>query len=708
VLSASAVALASDVLRSLLIAKLRIAALTCLVLAAVVAGAVFIGKATGRQAGKPDLLRSAAKVDDEAKPKPRRMFVIGRVLDPQGKPVSGASVMVYARSKLAKADDHSDRLHAKEFGRASTDPSGRFRVDMPRISSSHHDEFGAVALAPGYGAGWVSGLDPDADQPTFDIGLRPERVIHGRLFDVQGQPARDVKVSVTAIRRVALAPGGRQETLEGPSFLWTHPDDMPGWPSPAMTADDGRFTLHGIGPALRVQVSVIDPRFASQIIEVDTDAVSTAQPLSVALQPARTLTGRVTYADTGKPARNARVALVGIDAVRNGPDRHPIMAAADAEGRFRMNGGSGDAGFVFAALPSAQPYLSSHQRIDWPKGAVTHSVDLALPRGVVVRGTVTEEASGRPVSGALVECLTGGGGPPTVETAADGSFALVILPRASYFIVRGPGDDYVLQELDYGLLLNGQKGRERVYAHAFVAWAPKEGGDSQGEQNVKVVVRPGVTVKGRVVGPDGQPVVNAWIVSRLHLSTRIDVLQVWSGNQHATARNGQFELHGLDPNSEIPVSFFEPTLKLGATVRFSGKLAGGEPVVVKLDPCGTATARLVASDGQPPRRLPPRALISLVVSPGAVSPRESRNNGTLLADQEILSSFDPINYPARQTSDAKGRITFPALIPGATYRIIDRTTAQNPTGPKLRKEFTAKPGETLDLGDIVIEKPQQQ
>ena len=48
----------------------------------------------------------------------------------------------------------------------------------------------------------------------------------------------------------------------------------------------------------------------------------------------------------------------------------------------------------------------------------------------------------------------------------------------------------------------------------------------------------------------------------------------------------------------------------------------------------------------------------------------------------------------------------PALIPGSTYRIIDQTTARTPDGPQLRKEFTVKPGETLDLGDILIEKPQ--
>ncbi len=44
------------------------------------------------------------------------------------------------------------------------------------------------------------------------------------------------------------------------------------------------------------------------------------------------------------------------------------------------------------------------------------------------------------------------------------------------------------------------------------------------------------------------------------------------------------------------------------------------------------------------------------------------------------------------------------MIPGATYRIYD-TSMGDGDNPQLRKEFTVKPGETLDLGDIRIEKP---
>ena len=78
----------------------------------------------------------------------------------------------------------------------------------------------------------------------------------------------------------------------------------------------------------------------------------------------------------------------------------------------------------------------------------------------------------------------------------------------------------------------------------------------------------------------------------------------------------------------------------------------------------------------------------------------------LLADESRLPEVDPINYEHLPVADAQGRITFIALIPGAAYRVIDRTTVRDPDGPQVRKEFTAKPGETLDLGDILIAKPK--
>jgi RNA polymerase sigma factor (sigma-70 family) len=705
--------LACEVLRAMFVNKLKFGAMTCLLLVAAAAGAVFVGQATARQAGTPGLPIAAKADDAEGKPGPGRMFVVGRVLDPQGKPVPGASVMVYAQSTIYRPAESAERLFTKQLGGASSDVSGQFRVDVPRTSSSRHDGFGAVALAPGFGVAWID-LDPDDDQPPADITLRPEQVIHGRLFDLQGQPARDVKLSVTAIRRVLpTASNPPFENFEGPAFAWTHPDDLPGWPSPAISGADGRFILHGVGPGLRVYLTLIDPRFASKVIEVNTDAASTSHPLSFALQPAMTITGRVTYVDTGKPVPHARVALNGIH-YPNGVRLPATTTVADAEGRFRVNSPSNLPAILIADPPDGQPYLGTTKSVDWPKGAITHSIDIALPRGAMMRGKVAEKGSGRPIGGAIVSYTPrraanddrfGAPAGRPVETLADGSFELAVLPRLGYLTVQAPTEDYVLQELDQGLLSNGQPGSQRVYAHAFVACDPKPDGDRKEVADVKAELQPGVTVKGQVVGPDGEPVVDAWTLSRIHLNPSQPLLRRWRGNYHGTARNGRFELHGLDPDSEVPVSFFEPKRKLGTTVHISAKRAGAEPFIVRLEPCATATARLVGPHGKPLAGFQSPTLISMVVTPGEFSRVKAQREGITLADQDSLTGIDTINYAKAPTADEQGRIVFPALMPRSTYRIIDQTTARTPDGPQLRKEFTTKPGETVDLGDILIEKP---
>ncbi len=94
----------------------------------------------------------------------------------------------------------------------------------------------------------------------------------------------------------------------------------------------------------------------------------------------------------------------------------------------------------------------------------------------------------------------------------------------------------------------------------------------------------------------------------------------------------------------------------------------------------------------------------MVVTPGPALSNAKDQAGVLVADEGNLTTVDPVNYANELASDADGRITLPVLIPGATYRFIDDTTFRE-TGPRIRKEFTVKPGETLDLGDLRIEKP---
>ncbi len=94
----------------------------------------------------------------------------------------------------------------------------------------------------------------------------------------------------------------------------------------------------------------------------------------------------------------------------------------------------------------------------------------------------------------------------------------------------------------------------------------------------------------------------------------------------------------------------------------------------------------------------------MVVTPDASAGAKDREQGLLSADVDFLTRLDTINYRQNPTADAQGRIVFPALIPGATYRIINRGP-RGAHGPRVNTDFTVKAGETLDLGDLRIEKP---
>ena len=415
-------------------------------------GAVAAGQEPVRQAGKPDLQEAAKPAETTVKPGPGRMFVTGRVLDPNGKPVFGASVVVHARILFAGPKPPPAGRSQIPLGDTRTDHAGRFRLDMPRTTAARHSNFGAIALAPGFGPGWLR-LDADAADPSADITLLPEQVVHGRLFDVQGKPVPGVRLSVQSIRRAGRAE--RAQPLGGFAGVFYSLEkvvDIPAWPRPVTTDAEGRYTVRGLGRDLEASFSVHDPRFALQSITVQANEATESKPATAALIPAQTIIGRVTYADTGKGVPRARLEVrssTGANVVR------VSFFETDAEGRFRINPPVANRVYGITAFPpEGQPYLIAVNRLEWPKGVLERTLDLALPRGVLVHGKVTEHGTGNPVAGATVAFVprgrrngAGQDASIVIETEPDGSFGLGVKPAPRYLIIRSPNDDHVLQEI---------------------------------------------------------------------------------------------------------------------------------------------------------------------------------------------------------------------------------------------------------------------
>src|SRR5262249_24088951 len=151
----------------------------------------------------------------------------------------------------------------------------------------------------------------------------------------------------------------------------------------------------------------------------------------------------------------------------------------------------------------------------------------------------------------------------------------------------------------------------RHYAHDVVAYDVKAG---ETAHEVIAALRPGRTLRGRVVGPAGETVEDAIILTRQQFDPQN---LTWSGQHPIHARAGRFELSGFDPEKPMPAYFFDAARGWGAAMEFSGKQAG-EELTVRLQPCGQTRMRFVGPDGKPLARLGLIPYVSLLMTPGSV------------------------------------------------------------------------------------------
>jgi hypothetical protein len=367
---------------------------------------------------------------------------------------------------------------------------------------------------------------------------------------------------------------------------------------------------------------------------------------------------------------------------------------------------------LVAASPAGLPYLPLQKELRRSTPNVARQqIRLALARGVLVRGKVIETPSGNPVRGAAVIYEPNqdknryfrpelGFLPkrwrPEGVSGARGEFDLVVLPGPGHLLINGPAPVYARAEITSAALYTTSiEPNFRQYPDGLV---PLDLKPQAGPHALTVKLRRGVTLKGQVVDPRGKPVKEAVLVSRSYLPHGFNLNPVWPKE----VKDGRFELPGCDPDKTVEVFFLDAKNQRGATVKRPGKEAG-KPLTVRLQPCGQARARFVDSKGKPVSGL--KVHVELLITPGVAFADAFSTPGPT-ADTCHLSQLDREMFGhGKLRTDAQGRVTIPALIPGGTFWLIG-SLPSNMGLINLNKEFKAEAGKTLDLGDIVV-KPQE-
>lgn len=623
-----------------------------------------------------------------------KMVVRGQIISPDDKPVAGAHVAILT-DEVRQAGDREMSIFTRRklvaVGRA--DAEGRFELSVRRPTLQQHSMY-CLVRGDGQAVAWKS-LQTLLDPEALKLKLEAGQQIRGRLVDAGGAPAAGVKLRVG---RLIGSPGG-PSSLSMDDELVTE-----AWPSSVVTDGDGMFVLSGLLPLCTVHVETRDERFGPQWLSLRTDNAGMADAGTLTLTAPRVLEGTVVAEDTGQPVANAQVLVSsstqfgpGNVTVRtNEAGRFVVKPYAGAPMARKKDGSKYESVGVTVNGAPGTPFLAYYKSFEWPANWRHKTVEMKLPRGILVHGRVVEEGSGRPVPGARVQYRPMSGknrygheGNLLVLwkwldacSDADGQFQLPVVPGPGHLLVRGPGHDYVPIEVSERELIDGYKGGGR--AHFPDALVPLDLKAGENPAAVEARLRRGVTVVGRALRADGEPVATGFLLSRTFRAAGWEV-----HSDFLPIRDGRFEISGCDPGKVLPTWFWDHKALQGAVVDISGK---DQNLTVRLAPFGTASLRFIDANGEVVRK--PQLYVKLVVRPG-LAERESWLKGGLLR----LTSY--VDFQGRRDDPATGIVTLPALISDATYMVEVAGRGRY----DVSATFSVPAGQHVRLDDVQVDPP---
>ncbi|MHB1560734.1 MAG: sigma-70 family RNA polymerase sigma factor [Isosphaeraceae bacterium] len=717
--SAVAAALSTQIVRSLVMARLRIAAIAMAASASIASlGVVAVGawrpeppRAAAAAAQKP-----TANANVDTKKAPADLIdVRGRVVDPQGRPIAGASV------RAAMIDRETDGIPS-----TTSAPDGTFRLGVPpwrRNSALRRTDAmfpWVVAAAKGYGPGWASAVrQPGGPEETTIRLVESGPPIEGRIVDLEGRPVAGARVEVGKIwfsRKDGLASWFDRIRAGGVNNPLQHLDSLPS--DLATTTDsDGRFRLADLGPDRMAELIVSAPKIATaQLYVANRDGVPirvadpimamTAHPsttyytrrLDYAAEPTRPIEGTIRDKESGRPI--AGITLRGMIFDERSHVWAPgVEAWTDEKGHYRLTGLPPASTYrLFLKPGKGQPYTNATLRTPEARPALEPlAFDMTLKRGVILRGWVTDKSTGRPVSG-YVSTFAFSDNPYVGEFPGyRGSYEAFarLDDDGRYEVVALPGRGIVACRSDLGAY------RQGVGAPAIKGFDPKMLGSggfntlpndclsgnyhalaeidpAPGAETVTkdIQVDPGRTIMLHVEDPEGRP------LGGTKASGLTDLFYSIPYPQEASS----IEVHGLSTEKPRRVTIRHMGRRLVASLDLKGDEAG--PLTVRLRPWGVVTGRVVDDDGQPRRNLEVQNL-------GGIYPAPPPDHGVLpgLGDN-----------PSPRT-DRDGRFRIEGFVPGLKYGAA--VVENNVYLGGIFKDVSVGSGETKDLGDLKVTPPRQ-
>jgi RNA polymerase sigma factor (sigma-70 family) len=698
--SMNAVTLARAVLRSMASNRLLVAAgfllATCLVAVGLFVRGVQQPPATEHLPTDSEPLQvAAARVDDNrveaADDDDIPVEVNGRVLDPTGRPFTGASLYVGYTASDGRSGQSSPQNDLPLRAKSGKDGGFHFTVTMSELDARMRDESrpAVIAVAKGYGPEW-SQIIRQRQPEMLTLKLVEDLAISGRVLDAKGKPVAGAKV------RVLNIDSDSEENVKR-SVTGLHTDEnhirrwrgaFPERPQEVTADAEGRFSLSGLGRD-RMAGLVLDEQFSARgTIDVITRHLDSGRPshyrsatFDLATPETRLVRGICRDHATGRPAAGVKISVWFSSA-------KPLRT--DANGRFELPVSIHDQGSIcVVAEPEAgQPYLVASALVPKATGSETTTLDIDLVRGIRVAGKIHAPPGGKLPSTGRVEYypLSNNGHAAKIQTwlylpassaliQPDGSFQLVALPGpGAVAVAASPKRSFAAASVDDRELAGFFRDRERhrnesglftlvgtrygiLSPKSYNAVALINPDDKVQSLPLDVGLQPGIRLQGQLMDLDGQL-----------LSSGTRIIGLANGDLSERIDGSFFEITELRPKEVREVWFIHKAKKLAKIITVHADHSG--PLQVRLEPCGVLTGRVVDKSGRPIRE-------------------------TFIQWNTRLNSRDYEVFGA--STDQNGRFELLA-VPGVKYRCLTRLffagTAKNV------QEFSLDPGQTQELGDL--------
>jgi hypothetical protein len=488
--------------------------------------------------------RAARRATRVTAPVAQPTDVAGRVLAPDGSPITGADVLLVQRDVGG---------HGGDTVEAKTDAQGRFVFRRAWPAGVPYPPPNIIVHAAGYGLGADS---PRRRGEVLQMTMHRPTALQLTLLGLDRRPAQGVAVTVAG--------------LFGPSVLLTAPEAVK-QEFLRRTDAQGVVTIPGLPQGVMAQVEVEDERFAhlesEGQIDLSQPSLNSAGP--IVLLPAATITGRVTYHSTGRPAAGIAIVAQGIEQYEGGG------AVTDGDGRYTIKQLRPAAYNVAISLDgkAAEQWTAvAHEAVPVALRDRIADVDFELIKGGLITGKVIARYTGEGIPDLWVGVYgpahpQSGAGVQSCLTRADGSYSLRVPPGPQHlYLSSEPPPGFRLKRSSYDISVREGETTRIDFTLSGSPMAP---------------------IRGQVLDPDGKPAAGAEVIAL----PPEGVPGRATGASTTADRQGRFE---MDPGD---VELFARRGR-DATVEGYHVTRGGEVVLrLRRDAAGSAAGRVVDARG---------------------------------------------------------------------------------------------------------------